>query len=733
MNDVEAAKQRFFAALAFLDARDFRNAELRLREALDFAPRSVSILANLAVALMEQHKPADALTFAARACEVDPDNIEALLVVASCHARQAQYGPSLAACDRIIATEPRLAEVHGERAIALNGLGRHAEALASCDRAIALSPRLATAHNTRGNALAQLRRNDEAGLAYDAALRLRPDFAEAWVGRGQGLARQKLRDEALAAFARALELNPAMATAWVGRGNVLVELERLDDAFAAFTRAIECKPDIAGGWAGRAMVLSQRERADEALADFDRAFALNPDLNYVAGERLHTKMQLCDWREFDRDCAHLLSSVAARKPASLPFPLLAIASSPQAHRQCAETYVAEDLGQPPPALWRGERYAHERIRIAYLSPDFREHPTTYLAEGLFAGHDRARFEITALSFGPDDGSETRRRLPRTFERFIDVRGQSDTQVARLIRSLEIDIAVDLCGYTRHARPRILAERPAPVQASYLGYPGTMGAGAIDYLVADRVVIAPEHRDAYAEKIVYLPDSYQVNDRSRPTDAAIPSRADLGLPPNGFVFCCFNNNFKITPDVFAIWMALLRALDGSVLWLFAERPTSIANLRREAMGRGISPDRLVFAPRLGRAAHLARHRRADLFVDTFHYGAHTTTSDALWTGLPVVTCCGAPFASRVAASLLRAVGLPELITHSPADYRALAENLARDPARLDAARDKLAASRDACALFDARRFTRHLEAAYVAMWERSQRNAPPDDIAVAAIA
>jgi protein O-GlcNAc transferase len=765
MNDVEAAKQRFFEALSFLDARDFPSAELRLRDALNFAPRSVSILTNLAVALMQQQKAADALTFAMRACEIDPSNIEALLVVAGCHARAAQYQQALAACDRIIALEPRLAEVHSNRAAALNGLGRHAEALASCDRAIALNPRLANAHNNRGNALAQLQRHEEALLAYDQALRVQPALGEAWVGRGQALARQKRREEALAAFARALELSPSLASAWVGRGNILIDLQRPDEAFLAFTRAIECKADISGGWLGRAIVLSQRGQADEALAafakaleiepdlaearkeratlyaqlgrydealpDLDRAFALRPDLNHLEGERLHARMHLCDWRDFDRNCAHLLSSIAACRPASLPFPVLAIASSPQAQRQCVETYVAEDVGRPPP-LWHGERYAHERIRVAYLSPDFREHPIAYLAEGMFGSHDRARFEITALSFGPDDGSETRRRLTRAFDRFVDVRSQSDAQVARLVRSLEIDIAVDLCGYTRHFRPGILAERPAPVQASYLGYPGTMGTSAIDYLIADRVVIAPEHRDAYAEKIVYLPDSYLVNDRTRPT-ATLPSRADLGLPPDGFVFCCFNNIFKITPDVFTIWMALLRQVEGSVLWLVAGNPTAVANLRHEAAACGVSPDRLVFAPRVGFAAYLARLRRADLFLGTFHYGAHTTASDALWMGLPLVTVCGAPFASRVAASLLTSLGLAELITQSPAEYLALALRLARDPVLLGAIRDKLATNRDTSPLFDVQRFTRHLEAAYMAMWQRSQRNEPPTDIAVDTIA
>lgn len=733
MSDIESAKQLFFEALDLLDARHYARAELRLRDALQLAPQSVSILANLSVALLQQGKPQEALSFAERASGIDPRNVEALLVMANCHAQERNFTAALATCDRIIALEPRLADIHSNRAVALNGLQRHQEALDSCNHAIALQPRSANAHNNRGNALVQLGRSSDALIAYDRALEIAPDLAEAWAGRGQALARLNRHAEALVAFDRAIALNPKLSGAWLGRAIALSRLGRFDDSLGAYATALALERDIGQVLRERGSLHLRLNRLDEAFADFDRAFSISPELPFLEGERLHAKMHLCDWRSFDRECGRLLASIASGKLASLPFPVIAIASSPEDQRRCAELYMANCLPQPPdPPLWRGERHAHPRIRLAYLSPDFREHPTAYLTAGLFGRHDRSRFEITAISFGPDDDSDMRRRLMRSFDRFLDVRDRSDRQIAELIHDMEIDIAVDLAGHTQHSRPNILAARPAPVQASYLGYPGTTGAGHIDYLIADRMVIPPEHRAGYSERIVYLPDSYQVNDRERTMVDVAPTRADLGLPPGGFVFCCFNNTFKITPDVFDVWMGLLRATDESVLWLLAGHATAMTNLRREAAARGVSGDRLIFAPRAKLDLHLARHRQADLFLDTFHCGAHTTASDALWAGLPVLTCPGPTFASRVSASLLQSLRLPELIASSAAEYGTLGATLAREQTLLGGIREQLRRNRETCALFDTARFTRHIEAAYRAMWERSQRNESPTDISIDAI-
>jgi predicted O-linked N-acetylglucosamine transferase (SPINDLY family) len=348
-------------------------------------------------------------------------------------------------------------------------------------------------------------------------------------------------------------------------------------------------------------------------------------------------------------------------------------------------------------------------------------------------HDRSRFELVGIDFGPVADDAMRTRVRACFDRFIDVRTLSDREVAQLSRDLAIDIAVDLKGFTEDARPGIFAERAAPVQVSYLGFPGTMGAGYIDYIVADEVVIPAASRPLYSEKVVSLPDSYQVNDRKRRIADGTFTREELGLPADGFVFCCFNNDYKVTPSTFDGWMRILRRVEGSVLWLFEDSAMAATNLHKEAERRGVGAERLVFARRMAPHDHLARYRNADLFLDTLPYNAHTTASDALWAGLPVLTCAGEAFASRVAASLLSAVGLPELITTTPAAFEALAIALASDRARLGRVRATLAANRPTAPLFDTPRFARHIEAAYQEMHERRLAGLPPDHITVAALA
>jgi predicted O-linked N-acetylglucosamine transferase (SPINDLY family) len=348
---------------------------------------------------------------------------------------------------------------------------------------------------------------------------------------------------------------------------------------------------------------------------------------------------------------------------------------------------------------------------------------------IFERHDRSRFEVTAFSFGPEKQDAMRARVSKAFERFVDVRGLQDAGVAALARKLSVDIAVDLKGHTEDARPGIFAQRAAPVQVAYLGYPGTMGAGYMDYIIADATVIPEAHKEHYTEKVVWLPDSYQANDSTRPISSRTYSRGLEGLPETGFVFCCFNANYKFLPGTFDAWMRILKHVQGSVLWLIEDNAEAVANLRKEAVRRGVDAGRLVFAGRLPQAEHLARQRLADLFLDTLPCNAHTTTSDALWAGLPVLTRSGETFAGRVAASLLKAVGLPELVVATQEAYEALAIALASDPARLAAIRRKLSAARLTSPLFDAARFAHNIEAAYVAMHERHLAGALPDHFAV----
>ena len=443
---------------------------------------------------------------------------------------------------------------------------------------------------------------------------------------------------------------------------------------------------------------------------------------------MFAKLSLCDWAEMEVGCEQLLSRLRTGKKVSVPLSMLALPSTLADQLQCAKCNV-NNLPEYPP-VWLGEVYSHDRIRIAYLSADFRNHAVAYLTAGLFECHDKPRFETTAISFVPAEDPTIRRRFENAFERFIDVEDKNDGEIANLLRQNEIDIAIDLMGHTQHARLGVFARRPAPIQVFYLGYAGTLGANFIDYIIGDQTVIPEEHRAFYTEQVVWLPDSYLVTDHRRPISPRTPTRRECGLPEDGFVFCSFNNSYKISPKIFQLWMRLLHATPNSVLWLSQADPMMLTNLRREAERCGVSAQRLIFAPKLPENAdHLARQRLADLFLDTLPYNAHSTTSDALWAGLPVLTCLGETFAGRVAASLLKAVGLPELITTSLDGYEALALKLAQEPALLGSIKAKLARNRDSFPLFDTARFTRHIEAAYETMWQRYQRGEPPKGFAV----
>jgi protein O-GlcNAc transferase len=746
-----------------------RNAEAvaSYDRALAAAPDSTEAWYGRGMTLLVMGRPQEAIASFDRVLATKPDFTQVHLLRAKLLTDLGRYDAALGGVDKLLAIMPGLAEAwlgrsnilferkrHEEalsaveRALALrpdfaegwhacgnilNELNRHDEALGAYDKALALNPNFAGAWHGRGNVLNELNRHHEALGAYDKALALASDLVEAWLGHGNVLNVLRRLGEALSSFDRALALTPNLAEAWLGRGNAFCEFNRYDQALIAYEKALALNPDLAEAWFGSGNIFAQLKQHDRALAAYEKALGLKPGLKYARGDRLRAKLQLSDWTDLDAEISELVSAarLGMRQPATAPFQFLALSSSAADQLQCTTRFIAD---QPSfPAVWRGEIYAHDRIRIGYFSADFCSHPVAQLVVGLFEAHDKSRFQTTAISFGPDDGSELRRRISSAFENFVDVREMNDTDVAALIRRREIDIVVDLMGITRYNRFSVLLRRVAPVQVNFLGYPGTMGAGCMDYIIADRTIIPEEHFRFYSEQVVWLPDTYQANDGKRHISERRPTRGECGLPESAFVFCCFNNTYKITPTVFDIWMRLLAAKAGSVLWLIGSNPTAEANLRREAERRGIAPGRLIFAPKLPLADHLARSAHADLFLDTMPYNAHTTGSDALWAGVPLLTCLGSTFASRVAASLVRAVGLDELVTSSLQDYEALAVKLANDPSLLRALRERLARNRMTHPLFDTARFARHVEAAYTAMWQRYQRGEVAQAFAVGRMA
>lgn len=636
---------------------------------------------------------------------------------------------ALASYDRALVIAPNFAPAHNNRGNVLRDLGRLDEALASYDRALALQPHDAQACYNRALVLKDLKRFSEALASCDKALAIKPDFVLAHNGRGNILRGLNRPGEALASYDKALAIKADFAEACGNRGNALRDLGRPDEALTSYDRALALNPDDAEGYYNRGMALQDVGRPAQAIANFEKALAFDPGHRYAFGGLADAALRVCDFKRVAQLAGEVEARVRTAKSVIAPLTLLGYSEDAALQLQCARAAIRDEIAAPTARLWDGTAYGHDKIRLAYLSADFHEHATAWLTAELFEKHDRRRFHVTAISYGPDDGSAMRARLIKAFDDFVDVRGQSDSDVARLLRDREIDIAIDLKGHTKGGRPAILALRPAPVAVSYLGYPGSMGAPFMDYVIADAMVLPFAQQEFYDEQIVQLPHCYQANDSRRDIAADTPGRAEMGLPDSGFVFCCFNGSRKITAPVFDIWMRLLAGVPDSVLWLLDDNETARANLKAAAAQRGIDPARLVFAPRASQPAHLARHRLADLFLDTLPYNAHTTASDALWAGLPVLTCLGSSFAGRVAASLLHAIGMGALVTDTLQAYEELALRLARDPDLLHRLRSRLQQNRSTQPLFDSDGFRRAIEKAYTTMWETSERGEAPKAFAV----
>lgn len=598
-------------------------------------------------------------------------------------------------------------------------------------RAIQADPGHTFAHNNLGMALAALGHHEEATTAFRRAIETDPNYAQAHFNLGASLQLLGMRDEAFACFARTVEIDPGHEEGYYYLGLEHQAAGRLNEALACYLKASDLSPNEADIYTALANVLVRLKLPDAAAQALERALSLNPDDSVSRAHLMHWLARDCDWERLDprRDWIPRLGVSGGHVP---PFPLLALEDHPERHRIRSEKFAAVTFSQGTalPAPARPAARA-KRLRIGYFSADFHDHATMFLAARMFEVHDRDRFTILGYSYGRDETGSMRGRAANAFDEFKDVKDLSDQAIAELARADRIDVAVDLKGFTEQQRLGIFSRRPAPVQITYLGYPGTLATPFIDYLVADRIVVPDSERNAYSERLIYLPHSYQVNDDTRFVPDQVGQRSEAGLPPEGFVFCCFNNSYKLSPVEFDIWMELLRQVERSVLWLLVSPGHMQANLRKAAVRRGVDPSRLVFAPRVDLNAHLARLCFADLFLDTFNYNAHTTGSDALWAGVPMVTKAGRSFAARVGASLLHAVGLGELVTTSERDYADLALALAKDPERLAAIRATLAANRSTMPLFDTELSTRHIERAYDMAYDRYLKGQAPADIVVPA--
>ena len=725
------------------------DAERIYRDVLKAQPRDFDALHMFGILKLQQGQASEAVRLFDDALRVDPRSSAAHCNRGVAFAALGRHDAALACFDQALAVDPSHAGAHASRADSLYDLKRLDEALVSYDLAVRFDPNLVSALVNRGVLLSDQGRLDAALASYDAAIAVEKNDAEAWNNRGVVLQELGRIDEALISHERALALrtdyvdaalnlanaqlivrrfadamagyakvlaqDPRCADAHYNLGNALFDLERFEEALASYAKAVAIRSNFFDARIGRARALAKLHRYDEASVEYETLRKLSPGLPNLLTDLIHCKVTTCHWTEMASLTGELFARVNAGNLSVDPFLFQGFDATPDQQFDCARNWVRLKNVKGTERTWNPTQFPSDRIRIAYLSADYQRHATTQLIAELFEIHDRDRFEIIGVSFGPDDKSQVRSRVIKSFDRFFDVTTQSDDSVAKLLRGVPVHIAVDLKGYTTNARMGIFSRRAAPIQVSYLGYPGTSGVDFMDYIVADQVVLPFDQQPFYSERIVQLPDSYQVNDSKRRI-GVVPKRGVAGLPDRGFVFCCFNNSWKLNAPMFDVWMRILHRVEGSLLWLLRANAQVVRNLRAEAQARGIDPSRLVFAPQLDVEDHLARLTLADLFLDTLPYNAHTTASDALWSGVPVLTCQGGTFAGRVAASLLRSVGLPELVTSSLEDYEATAIRLATDPALLGSFRRRLQDNRATHPLFAADRFCRHIEAAYLRMWD-----------------
>jgi predicted O-linked N-acetylglucosamine transferase (SPINDLY family) len=682
----------------------------------------------LGVIAAQTNNPALAEQLIAKAIQINPNSAPAYSNRGLALQALTRLDDALVCYNKAIAIKPNDAEAFNNRGNVLAKLKRFDDALASYDKAITFNPAQADPFSNRGNVLKELKRLDDALESYDKAIAIKPDYADAYFNRGIALKELERLDDALVNYSKAIAIKPDYADAFNNRGIAQHELKRLADALESYDQAIAFKPDYADAYFNRGTTLKELGRPDDGLASYEKAISIRPDNEFLYA-KLHTKMSLCVWNDLSGQLAQVESALAQDLLIAPPFPLFGLTDNPALQLLASKLYAKDKFSGSGTLGEVTKRLPDGKIRIGYYSADFHNHATSYLMAELFEVHDSQRFELYGFSFGPDQQDEMRQRVSGGFGHFFDVVNKSDREVAAMSRELGVDIAIDLKGFTQNSRTGIFAERCAPIQVSYLGYPGTMGAPYFDYIVADKTVIPPESQQHFSEKIVYLPHSYQVNDSKRKISDKVFTRTELGLPESGFVFCCFNNNYKIVPATFDGWMHLLRTVDGSVLWLLEDNPTAAKNLRKEAELRGVNPSRLVFAKRMTLEDHLARQRVADLFLDTSPCNAHTTASDALWAGLPVLTLMGKSFTARVAASLLNAMDLPELITQTQAQYEAIAIELANEPAKLAEIKQKLHSNLKTSPLFNGELFARHIEAAYAEMHKRYLSGEQADHIYV----
>ena len=699
-----------------------------IKQALKFKPHYADAHYNMGNGLQKKDELNAAIKSFKQALKFKPDYAEAHNNMGNALRDKGDLNTAINSYRQALKIKPHYSEAHNNMGSALLQKGELDTAIDRYRQAIKFKPDYAEAHNNMGAALQQKGELDTAIESFKQALKIKPHYADAHYNMGNVLQKKGELNAAIDSYKQALKLKPDYYEAHNNMGAVLQKKGELGTAIDSYRHAIKFKPDYAEAYYNMGFTLQERGELDAAIDSYSQVLKIKPDYLLACVQKLHQQAHICDWTA-SREDHEYIPELGILTQHVEPFPLLALEDAPERHRLRSELYAKHKFKQSLIPLPIAPVQKTKRLRIGYFSADFKKHPVAYLIAKVIEIHDRDFFEVYGYSIGPVKDDEMRRRLIKGFDVFKDVQDKNDQDIAQLAREDKIDIAIDLTGYTHNSRSGIFAYRAAPIQINHLGYPSTMGTDFIDYIVADAIIIPENQKENYSENIIYLPDCYMPQDNTRTISNKGFSRKDFGLPQNGFVFCCFNNSYKITSKEFDIWMRLLSDVEGSVLWLLKANKWSESNLKTEASNRGIEPNRLIFADKLPIDEHLARHQLADLFLDTFNFNAHTTASDALWAGLPVVTKMGNGFAARVAASLITSIELPELITTSEEEYEVLALSLAIDPQKLTMIKNKLLIKRKSAPLFDTETYTKNLETAYTNIYQRYADGLPPVEFKV----
>ena len=697
------------------------------QNALSIQPDFYEARFELGLAFVQQQNYDAAFFYFELALVSKPNSPEVFYNLARVYDEQKSFTQSLIHYEKAIHQNVNFLDAWINKGVALKELKRYKEAIACYDHVISIEKKNPQAWLNKGNALKELGLFLDALESYHQAIIINPMYPEALSNISSLLISTRQYQEAINFSMQAIAIDPKLSDSWLNKAVALKNLGWHEEAIKSIQKAIELKPISSENQVSLGDILTELKRYEEALKAYQHALLLDPEKDYLYGLIVYIKIMICDWSNYDLQVLGIRSRLAQDKKVAMPFSLLALLDDEAAHLKTAQLFAADKLPENTLLGAIPKRLKGQKIRLGYFSADFRNHPVASLIAELFELHDRNQFEVIGFSLGLDTPDEMRLRLKESFDQFIDVYGLSDQEVAQLARDLKIDIVIDLGGYTQDCRTSIFSYKAAPIQINYLGYPGTMGAPYMDYILADPILIPPENQKYYSEKIVYLPHTYQVNDRKRKISTTFLKRSDFDLPEDSFIFCCFNNNFKLTPHTFDSWCRILKAVKGSVLWLYEGHEKTKSNLSKEFTKRGLASERLIFAKRVPSDEHLARYQLADLFLDTLPYNAHTTTSDALWAGTPVLTLIGNTFAGRVAGSLLKAISMDELISESIKEYETKAIDLANHPEKLKTIKQRLQANRSTAPLFNTPLFTRHLESAYTTMYARYQDDVAPEHL------